>query len=398
MAMNHNQQSGQGQQGRRHVQRGRRGPDRRTPERRGPQPHAQEQQTSRSDVDVEQIMRDIRSRIAQQQGVELSNQQIQDLAARRLESILDPRSVKPALLDQLRRATGALADAAPARAPQRPYEFEDTTLYESPNGAVRFLRRLLNPILKLFFNPNPLIQALNIQVRVNAEAAARDADRDRRQAEWNALHYEILRRHVAEISRVMLEAQALSLKVESLSAKVDFNERRVRHIEGAAIQARPAPRREVADPLPLPLPAPTPASVQSETGSVSELTTIVQGPAGLPGPAAQDAPRRRRRRRRGRRGASAPGAVVVGTSDSAVSENEGDIDADSEGDPDEGSLTPVQADENDGRAAAALAATATGASPLEPVAEERAGADRAEREHSAPPDGPERIGTEPIDR
>ena len=40
-------------------------------------------------VDVEQIMRDIRARIAQRHGIELTGQQIQELAARRLEA--DPR-------------------------------------------------------------------------------------------------------------------------------------------------------------------------------------------------------------------------------------------------------------------------------------------------------------------
>ena len=66
---------------------------------------------------------------------------------------------------------------------------------------MRFIRKLLNPILKLFFNPNPLIRALNIQSRLNDEMLAREAERDRRQAEWNALHYEILHRVVTEVSR-----------------------------------------------------------------------------------------------------------------------------------------------------------------------------------------------------
>ena len=92
----------QNQDPRRHFHRGRRGPDRRGFERRPPQPQAQEH-TGRDHVDVEQIMRDIRARIAQRPGIELSTPQIQDLAARRLESILDPRAIKPALLDEMRR-------------------------------------------------------------------------------------------------------------------------------------------------------------------------------------------------------------------------------------------------------------------------------------------------------
>ena len=311
--MDHNS-PGQGQGSRRQFHRGRRGADRRGPDRRPqPQPRAQEH-ANRGDVDVEQIMRDIRSRIAQTHGVELSHQQIQDLAARRLESILDPRGVSPALLDQLRKAAGA-ADPAPSRPAEPPYTFEDTTLFESHRGAMRFARKLLHPILKLFFNPNPLIRALNIQARLNTEAAAREAERDRRQTEWNALHYALLQRVVTEISRVTLESQSLSLKVDSLSAKVDFNERRVRSIEGLQYQAGSSSgRRDVPEPSrPVVAAAVAVASPQSVT---SESTPAVE-PTAPSGPPAERT-RRRRPRRRGRRGTGAPGKAVSGGADAAA--------------------------------------------------------------------------------
>src|SRR6185436_7822189 len=158
-----------------------------------------------------------------------TEQQVQELAARRLESILDVRTVNPALIEQLRKsAAGGRVVSVPSRSEDPPYQFEATTIYDSPSGLVRTLRRLLNSILKLFFNPNPIIQALNIQAKLNVEAARREAERDQRQAEWNALHYEILQRLVAEVAKVSIEAQSLGLRVESLAAKVDFNERRVR--------------------------------------------------------------------------------------------------------------------------------------------------------------------------
>jgi hypothetical protein len=103
---------------------------------------------------------------------------------------------------------------------------------------------LLNPLLKLFFNPNPMIEALSAQARLNKAAVHREAERDRRQAEWNSLHYEILQRLVLEISRTSLESQQLSMRVEALSAKVEFAERRARSLEGALHQTRPAPRQE----------------------------------------------------------------------------------------------------------------------------------------------------------
>src|SRR2546422_870996 len=152
MAMDHNQ----GRRG--HFHRGgRRGPDRRGPDRRGPDrqgpPPEQNNRVERSDrVDVEQIMRDIRARISQRSGIDLSNQQIQELAARRLEAILDPRGLKPELLDQLRRSAGertVSVDAAPSAAES--YPFDEASLYDSPNGFLRFLRKLFNPLLRLVF-------------------------------------------------------------------------------------------------------------------------------------------------------------------------------------------------------------------------------------------------------
>jgi cell division protein FtsL len=185
-------------------------------------------------------MRDIRGRIAQRQGIDLSNQQIQDLAARRLESILDPRAIKPSLLEGLKR--GASTPAGPAeKIPNEPtYSFEDTTIYDSHRGALRLARRLLNPLLKLLFNPNPLIRALHLQAKLNVELAERNAERDRRQTEWNALHFEIVQRVVTEVSRVTLELQALSMRVEALGARVDFNDRRVGHLEGLGPPRAPA--------------------------------------------------------------------------------------------------------------------------------------------------------------
>ena len=277
--MDHNQERRRG-----HFHRGRRGPDRRAGDRRT---QSQQAQPGRDHVDVEQIMRDIRARIAQRQGVELSNQQIQDLAARRLESILDPRAIKPSLLEGLRRSAGAVAPPIAAKASSEPvYAFDHTTIYDSPRAILRLIRRLLNPFLKLFFNPNPLIRALHLQAQLNVEAAEREAERDRRQAEWNALHYEIIQRVVTDVARVSLEVQALSMRVESLNARVDFNDRRVRTVEGGAHLTRAVRPPEAA-----PSQAPTDTSIPQESSEI-------------PG---TEAARRRRRRRRGRRGSSPPG-------------------------------------------------------------------------------------------
>ncbi len=116
----------------------------------------------RSDnVDVEQIMHQIRARIREKRGVDYTEQQIRELATVKLERFLDPDGIRSDLLDQFHRAR-ATSEPLPS------FEFEDTTLYKSHRLPIlETIRKLLNPILKLFFNPNPLIQALHIQSELN---------------------------------------------------------------------------------------------------------------------------------------------------------------------------------------------------------------------------------------
>jgi hypothetical protein len=113
-------------------------------------------------LNVEQIMDQIRARIREKRGVDYEEQQIHELAKAKLDQLLDPRSVQTDLLDRLKKLQPSF------EAPQLPsYEFEDTTLFDSTRGPLRTIRRLLNPILKLFFNPNPLIGALHTQAKLN---------------------------------------------------------------------------------------------------------------------------------------------------------------------------------------------------------------------------------------
>jgi len=127
----------------------------------------------RSDsVNVEQIMDQIRARIREKRGVDYTEDQIRDLASVKLEKFLDPRGVRSDLLDQFKRAQVAQAPPAPPN-----YRFEEDTLFETHRGPVRFLRRLLQPLLKLMFNPGPLIQALHIQSQLNTLNAQQETAR-----------------------------------------------------------------------------------------------------------------------------------------------------------------------------------------------------------------------------
>ena len=217
----------------------------------------------RSDnVDVEQIMRQIRSRIREKRGVDYTEDEIKELARVKLEKFLDPTGVRSDLLAQFRR-TKAEPDANPN------YKFEDTTLFESHRGIVRFMRRLLMPILKLFFNPNPLIDALHIQSSLNARSFRRED-----------LQYELIHNLVLETTRLGIQVKNLKMQVDSMSSRLDFDERRARALEGV-VQYRP--------------------------GAVPPLQPTVSNGPGRPAETeAQAAERRtRRRRRRGRRPASA---------------------------------------------------------------------------------------------
>jgi hypothetical protein len=222
--------------------------------------------TVKSDnVDVEQIMRQVRSRIREKRGVDYTEDEIRELASVKLERFLDPKGVRSDLLEQYRKRRDASTTA-------RNYTFEDTTLYESSRPLLRGLRKLLKPILKLFFNPTPVVEALHIQSKLNDSY---------NQAE--SLYYELIHNLVLETTRLGIEVKNLKMRVESMSSRLDFDERRARALEGV-VQYRPG---SVA---PLPPPA--------GGGGAGVNATL----------SADEAERRsRRRRRRGRRRPGGPG-------------------------------------------------------------------------------------------
>src|SRR3954447_8262985 len=206
----------------------------------------------RSDsVNVEQIMEQIRARIREKRGVVYTEQQIHDLAAVKLEKFLDPRGVRSDLLDQFRQAQPAYE---PPELPN--FAFEDATLFESHRAPIRWIRRLLMPLLKLLFNPNPLIQALHIQSRLNAMNAEREARRESARRAMDQLFYELVHNLVVETTRTAIEVKNLKMRIESISSRLEFNERRARALEGAVVdrgaEADDAPPQRPAPPMPPP--------------------------------------------------------------------------------------------------------------------------------------------------
>src|SRR5258707_8873910 len=181
----------------------------------------------RSDsVNVEQIMEQIRTRIREKRGVDYTEQQIHELAGVKLEKFLDPRGVRSDLLEQFRKAQPAYE---PPELPN--FAFGDATLFESHRGPIRWMRKLLLPILKLFFNPNPLIQALHIQSLLNTMNAERDARRDATRRQMDQLYYELIHNLVIEATRLGIEVKNLKMRLESGSSRLEFHERQHRSLE-----------------------------------------------------------------------------------------------------------------------------------------------------------------------
>ena len=273
----------------------------------------------RSDtVNVEQIMEQIRARIREKRGVDYTEQQIRELAAVKLEKFLDPRGVRSDLLEQFKRS-----HADPSR--QLPnYVFEDYTLFETHRAPVRWIRRLLNPILKLFLNPNPLIQALHIQSQLNTMQAHAEAEQLARGPARDQLTFEVMHNLVLEATRLGIEVKNLKMRVESLSSRLEFNERRARLLESAVVykgpeqpaergfqpsgrselEGRPVESRAQAEYRPRlesapESRAPSPAVPGSQ---------VPGGPGGADGPGQRS---RRRRRRRGRRGGASAAQMMT---------------------------------------------------------------------------------------
>jgi hypothetical protein len=274
-------------------------------------------------VDVEQIMKQIRTRILEKRGADYTEDQIRELASVRLEKFLDPKNLRSDLLEQFRKSRPAV-EPIPIEPPkiQAPYTFDDQTLFASHRAVMRFARKLLAPLLKLMFNPNTLNQVLHTQAQFNVDLLKREARRsveqrqlERSRGEWNALYYEVLHNIVLETTRMGIEVQNLRMKVESLSSRLDFSERRVRALEGV-VQYRPEvvrgiDRHEAADD--------DRAPVQEASGS---LEGFVPAGGGQPGQG-DGAGRKRRRRRRGRRGGQNQGAEGASSAFGASGANAG---------------------------------------------------------------------------
>ncbi len=268
----------------------------------------------RSDaVDVEQIMRQIRARIREKRGADYTEAELHELASVKLEKFLDPRGLRSDLVEQFRRQREHVSSPPLSKLP-------DPSVYASHRGALTTIRRLLNPLLKLFMNPTPLMHAVAAQGAINDEI---ESWMRRREQVDDVLHYELLHNLVVEVTRLGIEVHNMKMRVESLSSRMDFDERRARSLEGVVEYRPSAPRRQGS-------PRPQPATAPGEPAAT-------EAPASPAAAAAEGVPQERRRRRRRRR--RRPGQTMAGQQNGAA-DTEGPFDApepggDGEGTPDQ---------------------------------------------------------------
>jgi len=275
----------------------------------------------RSDsVDVDQIMQQIRARIREKRGVDYTEEELRQLAGVKLEKFLDPTRVRSDLVQHYQhvRQTGGASMLVP---PPENFAFDDHLVYGSARGAsgrlISTIRRLLNPVLKLFINPNPIIHVLHRQSAINTH----NEEQFVRVERVAALNYELIHNLVVELTRLSIEVKNLKMRVESVSGRLDFSDRRARALE-SVVQYRPGtgPAAELAEAA-----APAPA----HAGGKPARRESEPSPAG--GPVKGEAQRaRRRRRRRGRGGAAGqpdPGGEAAGAPGGSGDAADGETDA-----------------------------------------------------------------------
>ena len=250
-------------------------------------------------VDVTQIMERIRAGIRGQRSPDDTERQIREQAAATLDRCLEPLRTRSDRVEHDRRLArpGRFDRDGQGRslAPE-PFEFNEDTVYSSSAGGtmgklIRLIRRLLNPILRLFFNPDPIISAMMRQAeinsrlldllnRVNAEferAGKKFAARE----ELDALNYEVTNNLVAEMTRLAVDMKNHKMLVESVAGRLDFDERRAQALESVR-QNRSTPQASGPEPA------------ESDGTAAAPTRT-----------------RRRRRRTRRRPGAAAPNAAAA---------------------------------------------------------------------------------------
>jgi hypothetical protein len=161
-------------------------------------------------MEIARLLAEVYKRIEERKGRLYTEEELRYLSERALEGVLDAGDLRGDLLEDFR-----------ARDAQWNYSFDEDTLFRSSRGLVgrglQTVRRLLRPVQKLFWNPNPMISALS------------------RQSDLNRLYVHLLHNLVLEQSRLALEVQELRRRNLELTARLEALVRREKTLEGMVV-------------------------------------------------------------------------------------------------------------------------------------------------------------------
>ena len=317
-------------------------------------------------IDVERIMEQVRARIRANRDDDASDAQVREQADAKAAELLNPGGARSAVAARPPHASGA-----PAPPLAETYEFDEETIYRSSRGAIgRVLygiRKLLGPLLKFLFNVRPVVHALTVQSKINAQQAAFDdrvarlfdmsSSRLAAREEIDKLNHRVMNGLVAEMTRLSVEMKNHRMLVESVATRLDFFERQARAKESGAESGT---AQQAAD---------QPTATEGRTDGAE--------------------PARRRRRRGRRRSGRATAATEAGGTEAAATEAGGETaaaTADSTTPPEAAgtdSGTPPEAAATDSTTPPEAAATPRGDDSAAPPAE--AGSETATASEDAQP-------------
>jgi hypothetical protein len=158
------------------------------------------------DVDVDAIMRMIRKRIEEKKQGLYTDEEIREIAEHRLDAVLDAHEFNSDFIADFRSQQGRWN-----------YHFGPETIYRSSRSGVgamlEGIRRVLRPLQKLVWNPNPMIAALS------------------RQSDLNTYYVHLLHNLAVEITKLNLEVQDLKNRNLQLQGRLEFQARREKTLE-----------------------------------------------------------------------------------------------------------------------------------------------------------------------
>lgn len=162
------------------------------------------------DVDVRKIMSEIRERIAEKKRGLYTEEEIREIAERKLEAVLEARQFNPDFLKDFKTKSEVWN-----------YTFNPETIYKTSRGGVGgflgTIRSILKPIQKLFWNPTPMIAALS------------------RQSDLNLYTVQMLHNLTLELTRLNLEVQELRARLQQTDANLEELKKRERALESLAV-------------------------------------------------------------------------------------------------------------------------------------------------------------------